>query len=287
METNDSIQRRIKCNQMQRNVRRSQLQVRRFFALLRFALIMLIILFTYQLVKCPKWYVNKDVFKTPQNEYLRIYGNEITPDYKILTALRKTKLPNHPIYMISTDKMAKQIMEIEPVKRVFVRRYWWPARFAIMVEERKPILLISPSEKIPPVAFFAEGGKLIGREYLPLKKKKNTLTVLTCGTHGDDYHKWNENKVKSIDKLGKTLTSLSGETVKYIDMRNPHDIFVQLQTVKLRIGELDSTSAKRIAALPSILPQIKSFPQPIKYIDLRWEESPVLKLNDSKKTKPN
>lgn len=282
MEKNDSIQRRIKRNQMQRNVRRSEMTVRRFFALVRFLMIVLIIFGTYKLVKSPHWYVNKAAFKSPKNEYLRIYGNDITPSYKILNVLRKVDIPNHPIYLIDTKEMANQVLQIEPIKRVYIRRFWWPGRFTVMVEERKPILIISPSETVAPIAFFAEGGKLIGREYLPLNKKYHPILVLTYGTRGDDYRHWTESKVKMLDRLAKTIMAYSNERVKYIDMRNPHDVYVQLDTVKLRLGDLDDTVFKRIESISSILPQIKSFNKKIKYVDLRWEETNYLKLEYDK-----
>lgn len=282
METNDSIKRRIKRNQMHRNVRRSEMNVRRFFMLLRFFMILLIIFGTYKLVKSPHWYVNKSVFKSTRNEYLKIYGNDITPDYKILNALRKVEIPNHPIYLIDTKEMANQILQIEPIKRVYIRRFWWPGRFTIMVEERRPILIISPSETVAPIAFFTEGGKLIGREYLPLKKNYHTTLVLTYGTRGDDYRHWTDSKIKMLEALARTISEYSGEKVKYIDMRNPHDVYVQLTTVKLRLGELDETVFKRIKSISSILPQIKTFNKKIKYVDLRWEETNYLKLEYAK-----
>lgn len=281
MESNDSIKRRIKRNQMQRNLRKSEIAVKRFFALVRFVIILSIIFVTYKLVHSSHWYVNKDVFKSPNNQYLKILGNDITPDYKILNAIRKTELPQRPIYLIKTKDMEKEILRIEPIKRVYIRRFWWPGRFNIFVEERKPILVISPSEKVAPIAFFAEGGKLIGREYLPLSKKYHPTLVLTYGNKGDDYRHWNESKIKMFDKLSKNLTAYSGEKVQYIDIRNPHDAYAQLTTVKLRLGELDTTVFKRIQSISSILPQIRSFNKKIKYVDLRWEDSNYLKLEDN------
>lgn len=269
---------------MQRRLRKSELAVRRFFALFRLGIFICLLAFTYELAKLPQWYVHKDAFKSTHNEYLSIYGNEITPDYKILNALKNVDIPNHPIYLIDTKPMVNEIMKIEPIKRVYIRRFWWPARFDIMVEERRPILEISPSEKVAPIAFFTEGGKLISREYLPLKNKDkyNTTLILTYGTKGDDYQHWSEAKIKQLDKLSKYLSSYSGEHVKYIDLRNPHDVYVQLTTVKLRLGELDDTVFKRIQSVSSILPQIKNFKKKIKYVDLRWEETNYLKLEYDK-----
>lgn len=282
METNDAIKRRIKRNQMQRNVRRSELMVRRLFALIRFIMVLGIIFLTYKLVNTSHWYVPKEAFNSPKNPYLKIMGNDITPEYKILNALRKTDVPNVPIYLISTIEMEKNISQIEPVKRVFIRRFWFPGRFVVMIEESKPILIISPSDNVPPIAFFTDNGRLIGREYLPLKKQYNTTLVLTYGTRGDDYRNWNEAKVKNLDKLAKTITSRSGEKVKYIDLRNPKDVYIQLQSVKLRLGELDASVFSKIEALNSILQEIKSiksFNKKIKYVDLRWDTY-YLKLED-------
>ncbi len=278
MEHNDAIKRRIKRNQMQRNVRRSEIALKRFFSLIRFLLIVAIIFLTYKLVHSSHWYVSDLAFKSPKNEYLKIVGNQITPDYKILNALRRTEIPKKPIYLIKTKEMEKQILQIEPIKRVYIRRFWWPGRFTILVEERKPILIISPSETVAPIAFFAEGGKLIGREYLPLKSNFKPTLILTYGNKGDDYRRWNDSKIKMLDKLAKNLSAYSGEKVQYIDIRNPHDAYAQLTSVKLRLGELDATVFKRIQSISSILPQIKSFNKKIKYVDLRWEETNYLKL---------
>lgn len=282
METNDAIKRRIKHNQMQRNVRRSELAVKRFFVLIHLITIFFIIFATVKLAKSSHWYVNKDAFNSPQNEYLKILGNEITPDYKILNALRKVRIPQKPIYRIDTKEMSKQILQIDAIKNVYIRRFWYPGRFIVMVEERKPILLISPSETVAPIAFFAEGGKLIGREFMPLRKKYDAVLVLTYGTRGDDYRNWSENKIKLLYRLAKKISEYSGENVKYIDLRNPHDVYIQMDTVKLRLGEIDDTTDKRIKSISSILPQIKSFHKKIKYVDLRWEETNYLKLEYDK-----
>lgn len=278
METNDSIKRRIKHNQMRRNVRKSQIAVKRFFVLIHLLTIIFIFFATYKLITTSHWYVSKQALESPQNNYLKIVGNDITPDYKILNAIRKVNLPKLPIYMIDPKEMKEQILKIDTIKTVYIRRFWFPGRFTVMVEERKPVFTISPSETVPPIAFFAEGGKLIGREYLPFKKKFDTTLILTYGTRGDDYRNWDANKIKFLDKLAKSISEYSGEKIVYIDLRNPQDVYVQLQSVKLRLGEINDTVFKRIHSISSILPQIKSFNKKIKYVDLRWEETKYLKL---------
>jgi cell division septal protein FtsQ len=113
---------------------------------------------------------------------------------------------------------------------------------------------------------------------LPFKKKFDTTLILTYGTRGDDYRNWDADKIKLLDKLAKSISEYSGEKIVYIDLRNPQDVYIQLQSVKLRIGEINDTVFKRIHSISSILPQLKSFNKKIKYVDLRWEETKYLKL---------
>lgn len=282
MDEKRTLEDRIKLNQEERVRRRKQLALYRWFALLRFIIIVAILFLTVKLVKTSHWYVDQNAFKTPHNQALQIIGNEITPDYKILSSMRKVELQNKPIYLVNTKPMEEEILKIDTIKRVYIRRFWFPGRFRIMVEERKPILVIAPSETVPPIAFFTEGGKLIGREYLPFKKKFDTILVLTYGIKGDDYTHWTESKVKTLERLTQEVEQISGEKVKYLDLRNPKDGYIQLETIKLRIGDTDPSVFKRIKAISAILPQIKSFKSKIKYIDLRWEETNYLKLGNNK-----
>lgn len=277
---NINIARRVKINQMQRNVRRSQLGLKRLRALIRLIFICLMIFAAYKVYKLPQWYLNKNAFSSASNGSLEIIGNKITPKYKIISILRQTPVPQRPIYLFNTSKIEKDIETLEPIKQVYIRRFWFPARIDIIVEERTPIISISPAENVAPIAFFAEGGKLIGREYLPLDKSFKTILVLTYGTKGDDYRSWDEAKIKKIQLLARTLEYYSGEEVKYLDFRNPKDVYAQLPDVKVRLGEMNSTINERVKNIASILPQIKTLNKKIKYIDLQWEETQYIKLEE-------
>ena len=106
------------------------------------------------------------------------------------------------------------------------------------------------------------------------------MLELTYGTKGDDYRTWDENKIKKILLLAKTLEYYSGEELKYLDIRNPKDIYAQLPDVKVRLGEMNSTINNRVKNIASILPQIKTLNKKIKYIDLQWEETQYIKLEE-------
>lgn len=272
------VQRRLQKNQMERKVRQSQMWISRFRFLARYLIIFLLIFVGYKLLKLPQWYLDKNIFNSLNNPSLEIMNNKIVPSYKILAALRRTELPHKPVYRLETDDIKKNIMQLDPIQNVYIRRFAFPARLQIIVEERVPILTISPAENVAPIAFFAKGGKLIGRDYMPIDKSFKTILVLSYGTRGDDYRNWDNEKVTLIENVGKAVRENSNEEIKYVDVRNPKDIYVRIQTVNIRLGDLDDSVFERISRLPSILPQIKTLDKSIKYIDLRWKNTNYIKL---------
>ena len=78
----------------------------------------------------------------------------------------------------------------------------------------------------------------------------------------------------------KRIIGLPGETVEYIDMRNPKDIYIKLPSVNVRLGELDYMALNRVRNISAILPQIETMEKKIKYIDLRWEDAQYTKLEE-------
>lgn len=273
-----SAQRRLQKNQMERKIRQSQMWFSRFRVITRLVMTILLILFGYKLLKLPQWYLNKNAFNSLGNPYLEILNNKIVPSYKILAALRKTDVPNTPIYRLETNEIKQDILQLEPIEDVYIRRFWFPARLQIIVQERVPILTISPAANVAPIAFFASGGKLIGRDYMPLSKSFKTILVLTYGTRGDDYRNWDNEKIKLLENVAKAVKANSNEDIQYIDLRNSKDVYVKIKTVNIRLGELDDGVFERINRIPSILPQVKTLDKKIKYIDLRWNNANYIKL---------
>ncbi|HPT41988.1 MAG TPA: FtsQ-type POTRA domain-containing protein, partial [Candidatus Gastranaerophilaceae bacterium] len=191
-----NIQRRLQKNKMERKVRQTQMWLKRFRAFARLMTIIFLLFLGYFLLKLPQWYLPKNVFNSLDNPALEILNNKIVPSYKILAALRRTDIPPQPVYLIETDDIKKNIMQLEPVENVFIRRFWFPARLQIIIQERVPIITISPAADVPPIAFFARGGKLIGRDYMPLNKSFKTILVLSYGLRGDDYRNWDNSKIR-------------------------------------------------------------------------------------------
>ena len=115
---------------------------------------------------------------------------------------------------------------------------------------------------------------------MPLKNVNKTILVLTYGTKGDDYRNWDEIKIRKIENVVLAMEQFSGQTVEYIDMRNPKDIYIKIPEVNVRLGEMNHTAIARIRNISAILPKIKTMEKKIKYIDLRWEDTQYIKLED-------
>jgi cell division septal protein FtsQ len=272
------INRRLQKKQMERKVRQSKMWLGRCRILTRIFILLVLIFMGLKLIKSTQWYLNKNIFKSFHNSSLEIDNNKIVPSYKILNALRRTDIPHVPVYRLETDEIKENILQLDPIENVYIRRFWFPARLQIIVEECTPILSISPELNVAPIAFFTSKGKLIGRDYMPLDKSFKTILVLSYGIKGDDYKSWNKEKIKLIESVAKAVKASSNEEIEYIDVRKPKDVYVKIKTVNVRLGDLDDTVFERIQRIQSILPQVKMLDKKIKYIDLRWKNTNYIKL---------
>ena len=261
-----------------RKVRKGRRKQNVFRKSFRFFMTIFLIFALVYISKMPQWYLNKKAYTTAGNNAIIIENNKIVKPYRILAFLKLHKVPDKPIYMMKTADIERDIKKLPPVEDVYIRRYAFPARLQIIVKERVPVIAIAPSEKVPPVAAFAKDGTLIGHEFMPLPPGLKTIKVLSYGNKGDDYTKWNINRVNEIVKIAKYVSTYSKEPVEYIDMRNPHDVYVKIKTVNIRIGKIDENVYKRIERIPSILPQVKLVDSKVKYLDLSWEKVNYLKL---------
>ncbi len=275
------IPKRIIANRIKRKVRRQQLLLRRLRVIIRILLIFFLIYFSYRLVNLHYWYFSSDILNSkPLTKHVKIYGNNITPNYQIISALRQVEIPNKPIYLLDTKPFVNEILKLAPIKKVYITRFWLPTRLEVIIEEREPLILIAPGENSQPVAFFTKDGVLIGRNYLNSVHNFDTIKVLSYGIHGDDYRKWDINKIKNIEILAQAIETYSGEKLVYLDLRNPKDIYAKIESNLLRIGEFNNTLFKRIKSIKVILPEAKTLDKKIKYIDLRWDEARYIKLEE-------
>lgn len=268
----------VKKKRRERIVRKGRMKQERFRAIVRFFLTVGMLLGLVYALKSGGWYMNSNAFNTSDGASVQIINNKIVPSAKIMALLKNSDVPNVPLYMAKTSAIKKELLQLAPIENVYIRRYAFPARIQIIVRERIPAIMISPDEKLAPVAFFTTDGVLIGREFLPFKTQYKTIKVLSYGNKGDDYRKWDLAKIKEIQKIVKYVETYSKEPVEYVDFRNPNDTYVKIKTVNIRLGKLDDGVYKRIERIPSILPQVKPVEKKVKYLDLSWDKVNYLKL---------
>jgi len=268
----------VKRKRRERKVRKGRLKLSRTRFLGRFLISILIILGFFYSFKLKGFYMDESAFNKVGNNSVKIINNHIVPSKKILMLLKDSEVPNVPIFMAKTNHIKKEIMQLSPIENVYIRRFAFPARISIIIRERTPVITISPDVKANPVAFFTSDGTIIGKEFLPLDKSFKTILVLSYGNKGDDYHKWDLDKIKQIQKIVRYVETYSKEEVEYVDYRNPNDLYVKIKSVTIRLGKTDSTIFKRIERIPSILPQVKDVKTKVKYLDLSWEKVNYLKL---------
>ena len=272
--------RRLKANKMKRLIASRRSAIKNFRVLLRLALIVLIILLAFKVLRLSGWYLNQDLLAVADARVIKIEGNVITPKYKIVDLVRQVQLPNVQIFRLDTTEIENNLLKLQPVKKVYIRRLWHPARLNIIIEERTPVFLITPTLESEPISAITTDGILIDREYMPISPKFHTYKIITYGVRGDDYEKWNKERVDEILCLTKAIETYSGQNIEYIDLRNPTDVYIKLSNVLIRFGEINDTALKRAKWIATILPEAAKFKQKIKYIDLRWEDAHYIKLDE-------
>ena len=280
MEENYIVQRRIKKEKLRREARRGELALRRTYKFIKLIFICFLFYSAYRLCNAHYWYLPANTFTVKDSKHVEILGNSIVSKEKILNELKTYQIPNKPIYKINPREIEERIEKLTPIRNAYVRRFWLPAKFLIMIEEVTPALIISPNEESPAVAAFALSGELITREYLPLNTKYPVVKILSYGGKRDDYDNWDKEKILNLYNIARAIKDYSNENVEYIDLRNPHNVFAQLDTVKLRIGDLDAKVYERIKSIHNILPEVRNIQGKIKYIDLAWTESKYIKLEN-------
>ncbi len=272
---------RLQFLKTRRNFQRTQITLARTRILLR---ILVVVLMFYSLIKfasLPQWYLNPALFNVYPNNSLQINGNQIVSTIKIIETLRKVPLPPKPVYLINTNVMEQALLDLPPVKKVYIRRFWFPARLNIAIQEKTPALAVAPTPKVPPIAVFTDDATVIGKEYLPLNYKGTVYKLLTY----DDYSKWPPKHVRYFMELAKLLEDSSAQKLVYLDIRNPDDVYAQLQTIRVRLGELDPLIFSRASKIKDVISEAMRIKDEyeVDYIDLRWEKSVNIKLKDKQK----
>lgn len=274
-----SIKHSVRYKKKERKIRKKRKKLTQLKSFLRFVISLIIIILSYLIIKMPQWYLTPDAFKYPERT-VEIVNNRIIPDSVIYNAIRELEVPKDPIFLIKTKPILQKIYKIPVIKKVYIRRYGFPARFQIIIRERIPMAIIKTDLKNPPAAFFTTDGVLITNKSYMNIPEENTLQIIT--TQQGLKNEISAKKIHEIERIVKDVETYSNEKVEYIDIRKANDVFVKIHTINIRLGVLDSTVYERIKRIYTILPQISNVDSRIQYIDLSWDKVNYLKLQKVK-----
>ena len=246
-----SVKHTVKRKRTERKLRKKRKKVNHLKTFLSSTLLILLAIGGYEFFNLPQWYLPEDTFSNPMSGRVDIINNKIVPTYVIQNELKDLEVSKLPIFITSVTPVKKELYQIPMMKKVYVRRYGFPARI------------------------------VINKRYMNLSSiEPSLLKILTSSKNLEKDIPFE--KYQEIEKIVQAVETYSNEKVEYIDMRKPNDVYVKIQTTSIRLGILDNTVFERIKRIYTILPQITEVNNKIKYIDLSWDRVNYLKLQKSK-----
>lgn len=267
--------------QKERYIRKKRKRIKRIKAFLRIVLLAMLLYGAYLFIKIPQWYLKSDAFSKSDQTSIEVINNYIVPKNIIYNSIKDIKVTNKPIFLFGVSEIKKELFKIPVIKNIYVRRYGFPARIQIIIRERIPSVVLKTDVNSMPFAFITTDGVLISNKiYMPLSEAKSPLKIIVKNTA--EAKNWDLKRIDFIEKIVKSVEAYSSEKVQYIDMKDPNDVYVKIESTNIRLGVLDSLVFERIKRIYTILPQISEIDGKVKYVDLSWDRVNYLKLEDQK-----
>lgn len=185
-----------------------------------------------------------------------------------------------PLYAVNPQKLQERLMSLPAVHKAFVRRYLFPSpHIEVALMEEFPWASFSFDPEKAPTAVISETGKIIPLANFP-RMPVPELTVMA-----PESVPLKEMEVRSWANTLAYIEAQVKQPVRYLDLRQPNDIKVETMDWSLRLGYPDSSLAKRLSRLASVLPVSEQLQEKetVEYVDLSFESNIPLKV--SKKVK--
>ena len=269
----------VHMKQKERQLRKKKKKLKKLKTFLRFILFWILIGCIYGLFILPGWYLREDAFSKPDGQTIEIVNNKIIPLNILYNSLREISVKHLPIFIMPITDIKRELKKNPAIKEIYVRRYGFPARIQIIVRERIPMAVIKTDINKIPVAFVTTDNVMVtNKNFMHLAESDSTLRIIV---KNPEFRKdWNVERVKYIDKIAKEVETYSGEKVRYVDMRNPNDVYIKIDSTTIRLGVLDSSVFERIKRIYTILPELNNVDEKIKFVDLSWDKVNYLKLQN-------
>lgn len=263
-----------------RKIRKRQMMFQRIRSLFKLGSVACIFLFVLYLLMIPQWKLSPFIFSNYPNNNLLIDNNLIVKDSQIINKLKQFNILDKPIFFVNPQKFEKELLKLDPIKKIYIRRYWLPARLTFTIIERQPLFLIHRDTNSSPSFALTTDATRISKDFLPLPEKfeKDVFNVIVP----DLKVNWNKTTIEKYEKIARFAEKATLEELVYMDLSNPTDIKLQMSGCLIRLGEMDATIFERISRLQAIMPKVKPLEKKTEFIDLRWDRALSIKEKGAK-----
>jgi len=181
--------------------------------------------------------------------------------------------PNRALYRLDPEWIQAQLSVIPAIERVEVRRWLFPARISIKIQERRPMLRVQ-SVRGGGAFFLDHHGVVFGAAAVPLTPRFALKAIMMEGP-GERVTEADARSLRAL--LAAWPAGVSGR----LDLRRWNDVYVQIGEWPVRLGRLEAVELK-LGLLQYLQPAVKRYRERLKYLDFRYVESPsiVLKSGD-------
>lgn len=202
---------------------------------------------------------------------IEVLGNRVVDVEQVRGAL--LGFVGKPIYKLDPGLLESRVRSLEAVKYAFVRRYVLPRpHLVVQVLEEFPWATFYTNPDGEPEAVISETGR-----FIPLREFPNVVRP-EFKIYAQPGLKLSKTDVGQWAAWVAYVAAQTGKRVDSVDMRQPQNIWIQDEDLRLKIGVADSTLTRRLGRLASIVPELGKVSGQLEYINLGLDNNIPLKV---------
>lgn len=201
--------------------------------------------------------------------HLKITGNRLVSKQEILDRLSVPQ--DTPLYRLNPQWIQGQLTGIPAISRVAVRRWLFPARIEMAVIERQALVPVTGGV----------GDRWLDQEGVvfsaspKLMKPRYGVQIHTRLAPG-------EKLPASVQgPLFELIAAWPGKTSGRVDLRNPKDVYANIDGWPVRLGEMSEVPTK-FGMFTHLKPLAEKYRDRLEYINVRHPMAPTFKLKTGK-----
>lgn len=244
------------------------------------------------------------------NGQMAISGNRLVTRQALLDRINVP--PHTPLYALNPQHIAMQLEGIPAIGRVAVRRWLLPARLEVNVLERQALVEVvdehapqpsptpsgspSPAPSAKPSPAASPGpmatprpdtgtARWIDQEGVVFVAPRRLMTARFPIMVHTNLEPGSHLPPKVQTHLFDLLNAWPREQGGRLDLRNTDDVYASIGGWPVRLGEVDDVQLK-FTMLAQLQPLAAKYKDRLKYINLRFPNSPTLVLKTGAEVKP-